>query len=183
MAHSRPDTSGELADFLQSAGLLTLAERRLIVAQALVLLEQNYVHLPLKAAMYGVNPVQRLRVLQRRMERQTERTMPPEWHFHSEVSAIFLSLKDLHTNYLLPEPFAGKVACLPFLIEEYADRDGSGFMVTFVSGGFHAPGFGPGALVTHWSGIPITTAVEINAARFAGNSAAARRGAAAACSR
>ncbi|WP_239502000.1 S41 family peptidase [Streptomyces qinglanensis] len=150
-------------------------ERRLIVDQALILLEQNYVHLPLKAAMYGVNPVQRLRVLQRRTEKQTEQTMPPEWKFHADISEIFLSLKDLHTNYLLPEPFAGKVACLPFLIEEYSDQDGSKFMVTYVSKGFHVPGFAPGAQVTHWSGIPISTAVELNASRFAGNNLAAQR--------
>ncbi|MET7645640.1 hypothetical protein ABZS83_18755 [Streptomyces sp. NPDC005426] len=75
----------------------------------------------------------------------------------------------------VPEPFTGKVACLPFLMEEYADRRGSEFMVTYVSKGFEAPGFAPGALVTHWSGIPVSVAVELNASRFAGNNAAARR--------
>ncbi|MFF3448617.1 S41 family peptidase [Streptomyces sp. NPDC002667] len=171
----RLSASRELADFVQSAGSLTLEERRVIVGQALILLEQNYVHLPLKAAMYGVNPVQRLRVLQRRLERQTDRTMPPEWKFHAEMSEIFFSVKDLHTNYLLPEPFTGKVACLPFLIEEYVDQEGPRFLVTFVATGFEAPGFVPGARVTHWSGIPISEAVELNALRFAGNNPAAQR--------
>src|SRR5215208_3978865 len=52
-----------LVDFLRQVraqgATLTLDDRRLIVGQALVLLEHNYVHLPVKAAMYSVNPVQR----------------------------------------------------------------------------------------------------------------------------
>lgn len=158
--------SSELEEFLRSAGVLTLDERRLIVEQALVLLEQNYVHLPEKMAMYAVNPVQRLRVLRSRIERQSSDTMPAEWIFHSEVSEVFHSVHDLHTVYLLPEPFAGKVAFLPFLIEEYTDQRGSHYAVTHIAPGFSAPGFERGAEVTHWSGIPIAAAVDLNAARF-----------------
>lgn len=167
--------SHPLSSFLHDAGTLTPEERRLIVDQALVLLDQNYVHLPLKTAMYAVNPVQRLRVLRRRLERQTQRTMPPEWLFHAELSEIFHSVRDLHTNYLLPEPFAGRIAFLPFLIEQYADAQGPHYMVTHVAEGFSAPGFAPGVEVTHWSGIPISAAVDLNAARFAGGNAPARR--------
>lgn len=168
-------TSTPLSSFLEGAGTLTLEERRLIVDQALVLLDQNYVHLPLKTAMHAVNPVQRLRVLRRRLERQAQRTMPPEWLFHAEVSEIFHSVRDLHTNYLLPDPFAGKIAFLPFLIEQYSDAQGTHFMVTHVAEGFSAPGFTPGVEITHWSGIPISAAVDLNAARFAGSNAPARR--------
>ena len=50
--------SVELGQFLRTAGTLTLNERRLLVDQALILLEQNYVHLPLKEAMQAVNPLQ-----------------------------------------------------------------------------------------------------------------------------
>jgi hypothetical protein len=167
--------SVELRDFLRGAGALTLEERRLLVEQALVLLEQNFVHLPLKAAMHAVNPVQRLRLLRVRLERQTSDTMDPEWLFHAELSGIFHSVRDLHTNYLLPNPFAGKVAYLPFRVEEYFDDTGaSHYVVAGVVQGFSAPGFGPGAEVTHWGGIPIDRAVDLNAARFAGSNAAAR---------
>jgi Peptidase family S41 len=167
--------SVELRDFLRSAGALTLEERRLLVEQALVLLEQNFVHLPLKAAMHAVNPVQRLRLLRIRLERQTSETMDPEWLFHAELSGIFHSVRDLHTNYLLPSPFAGKVAFLPFRVEEYFDDAGaSHYVVAGMVQGFSAPGFGPGAEVTHWGGIPIDRAVDLNAARFAGSNAAAR---------
>lgn len=96
-----------LRDFLRGAGTLTVQERRLLVDQALVLLEQTYVHLPLKVAMHAVNPVQRLRLLRIRLERQTSDQIDPEWLFHTEMSEIFHSVRDLHTNYLLPSPFVG----------------------------------------------------------------------------
>ena len=60
-----------LHDFLATAGPLTHAERMVLVEQALLLLEGNYVHLPLKSAMHAVNPVQRLRLLRARLMRQT----------------------------------------------------------------------------------------------------------------
>ncbi|GAA0275075.1 hypothetical protein GCM10010302_10910 [Streptomyces polychromogenes] len=164
-----------LPAFLEGAGTLSLAERRLIVDQALLMLDQNYVHLPLKSAMYAVNPVQRLRVLRRRLEQQTDETKPVEWLFHAEMSEIFHSVRDLHTNYLLPNPYRGKIAFLPFLVERYEDAQGEHFMVAHVAQGFSAPGFEPGVEITHWSGIPIAKAVDLNAARFAGSNAAARR--------
>nr|BFE78411.1 hypothetical protein GCM10020093_010120 [Planobispora longispora] len=164
----------DLQDFLRTAGTLTLDDRRTLVQQALVLIEQNYVHLPLKAAMHAVNPVQRLRLLALRLSRQTEALMDPEQVFHAELSEIFHSLRDLHTNYLLPQPFTGKIAYLPYQIEEYY-RDGERhYAVTRIVQGFSAPSFGPGAEVTHWNGVPIDRAVAVNAARFAGGNAAAR---------
>jgi hypothetical protein len=172
--------SQELAEFLRSAGTLTAAERTLLVDQALVLLEQNYVHLPLKMAMHACDPVQRLRLLRLRLERQgPERQgtgqLDPEWAFHTELSEIFYSVRDLHTNYLLPDPFAGKVAYLPFQVEEYFDDAGGvRHVVSRVVQGFSAEGFGRGAEVTNWSGVPIAWAVERNGARFAGSNAAAR---------
>jgi hypothetical protein len=66
-----------LQDFVTSAGTLSHAQRMTIVQQALVLLEGNYVHLPLKAAMHAVNPVQRLRLLRARLGQQTDATIPP----------------------------------------------------------------------------------------------------------
>jgi Peptidase family S41 len=167
--------SVDLHEFLQTAGTLTLDERRLLVDQALVLLDQNYVHLPLKVAMHAVNPVQRLRLLRARLERQMDETMDPETRFHAEMSEIFHSVRDLHTNYLLPAPFAGKIAYLPFQIEEYFEGEERRYVVSRLVQGYSAPGFAPGVDVTYWNGIPIARAVDINAARFAGSNAAARR--------
>ncbi len=167
--------SVDLHQFLQTAGTLTLDERRVLVDQALLLIEQNYVHLPLKVAMHAVNPLQRLRLLRARLERQTASTMDPELRFHSEMSEIFHSVRDLHTNYLLPAPFAGKIAYLPFQIEEYFEGEERRYVVSRLVQGYSAGGFAPGVEVTFWNGIPIARAVDINADRFAGSNAAARR--------
>ncbi|MEU4291026.1 S41 family peptidase [Kribbella sp. NPDC026596] len=163
-----------LPDFLESAGTLTLDQRKLLVDQALLLLSENYVHLPLKVAMHAVNPLQRLRVMRARMERQTTATMEAEWIFHRAMSSIFHSVRDLHTNYLLPVPFAGKIAFLPFMIEKCTDEAGADhYLITRTVTGYSAPQFGPGAEVTHWNGTPIARAVALNGAVFAGSNDAA----------
>ncbi|TDD45932.1 peptidase S41 [Kribbella antibiotica] len=154
-----------LSEFLAAAGTLTLEQRKIVVDQALLLLGQNYVHLPLKVAMHAVNPLQRLRVLRGRMDRQTTETMEAEWLFHRQLSSIFHSVRDLHTNYLLPAPFAGKIAFLPFMIEKCAE----GYLITRTIEGYGAEQFGPGAQVTHWNGTAIARAVALNGAQFAGS--------------
>lgn len=171
-AHPNVANSVGLAEFLATAGSLTLAQRKLIVDQALILLEQNYAHLPLKVAMHAVNPVQRLRVLRARLERQTDATAEPEWQFHRELSSTFHSVRDLHTNYLLPAPFAGKIAFLPFQLERCFAEDGTEqYLVARTVAGFD--GIAVGAEVTHWNGTPIARAVALNGAIFAGSNTAA----------
>jgi hypothetical protein len=101
------------------------------VEQALVLLEENYVHLPLKRAMHAVDPVQRLRLLRHRLEDAREEDLGPEIEFHDEMTRIFNSLRDLHTTYRLPSPFKDKTAWLPFLIEEVVEQ-ASRYLVTKV---------------------------------------------------
>src|SRR3954470_5317169 len=163
-----------LHDFLATAGSLTHAERMVLVEQALLLLEGNYVHLSLKTAMHAVNPVQRLRLLRARLVRQDDTTMDPERIFHMEMSGIFHSVRDLHTNYLLPAPFAGMIAYLPFQVERCLDGTSEKYIVTRIAQGMSAPPFGIGVEITHWNGIPIERAVAVNADRFAGSNVAAR---------
>ncbi|KJK45712.1 peptidase S41 [Lentzea aerocolonigenes] len=171
-AHPNVANSVGLAEFLATAGTLTLAQRKLLVDQALILLEQNYAHLPLKVAMHAVNPVQRLRVLRARLERQTDATAEPEWQFHRELSSTFHSVRDLHTNYLLPAPFAGKIAFLPFQLERCFAADGTEqYLVARTVADFN--GLAIGAEVTHWNGMPIARAVALNGAIFAGSNTAA----------
>ena len=55
-----------LAEFLSDAGKLTPANRLTIIEQALVMIDQTYVHLPLKRAMHAIEPVQRLRLVKQR---------------------------------------------------------------------------------------------------------------------
>jgi Subtilase family/Peptidase family S41 len=164
----------DLQTFRQRPVQLTLANRRQIVQQALVLIEQNYVHLPHKIAMHAVNPVQRLRLLRARLAASNPRRLPPAVAFHGEMSEIFHSLRDLHTNYVLPEPFRGQLAFLPFLVEQFFEQDRPRYLVTKVMGGAPVGDFGLGALITHWNGMPIERAIELNAARYAGSNEAAR---------
>jgi hypothetical protein len=163
-----------LHEFIKNAGTLTHAERLVIVGQALLMLEGNYVHLPLKSAMHAVNPVQRLRLLRARLQRQTDATMDPERIFHMEMSAIFHSVRDLHTNYLLPAPFAGQIAYLPFQVEKCADGGRTTYIVSRIAAGLSAPGFQVGVEITHWNGMPIERAVAVAADRFAGSNMPAR---------
>src|SRR3954453_20049620 len=163
-----------LHDFLETAGMLTYADRMILVELALLLLEGNYVHLSLKTAMHAVNPVQRLRLLRARLLRQTAETMDPERVFHAELSGIFHSVRDLHTNYLLPAPFAGMIAYLPFQVERCTDGKGEKYLVTRVAQGMSAAPFGVGVEITHWNGMPIGRGVAVNADRFAGSNTAAR---------
>src|SRR5690242_5722378 len=82
-----------IREFVADATPLSSAERRTIVEQALLLMEEVYVHLPLKRAMHAVDPAQRLRVLRHRADSVDERA------FHEEMISIFMSVRDLHTNY------------------------------------------------------------------------------------
>jgi len=158
-----------LHDFRATAGKLTLDERLLLVEQATVMLEQMYVHLPLKRAMYAVDPLQQLRLLKLRLP-----SIESEAAFHAELLSIYNHLRDLHTVYVLPEPYRSAVAALPFRIEEFFEKEERKYIVTAVSPLVQDKFFQVGVVPTHWNGIPIDRAVELNAEREAGSNAAAR---------
>ena len=162
---------------------LSKDERLSIIAQALVLLDMNYVHLPLKRAMHAADPIQRLKLLKFRFAEMSERQMPSELHFHQRMLEIFTSARDIHTMYLLPAPFNEMVAYLPFVIEEYFDRKKQKFLVSRVidkyyeglrSRGPEFDNFEPGVEVLYWNGIPIARAIEINGEKQAGSNIEAR---------
>ncbi|MGM9509880.1 S41 family peptidase [Larkinella sp. GY13] len=160
--------------FLSSSSTLNLEDRKTVVRQALLLIEQNYAHLPLKRAMHAIDPVQRLKLLLQTLEFGEETSMPPETEFHHEMTDIFMSLRDLHTNYLLPDPFRNMTAFLPFMVEDYFEGKERRYLVSHVSPGFSHPTFGPGVEVVYWNGMPIEKAVLNNAARYAGSNREAR---------
>src|SRR5262245_6631901 len=101
---------------------LSRQQRIRIVEQALVLLEETYVHLPLKRAMHAVDPIQRLRVLMLRVSESNPADFP-ESEFQREMLEVFASVRDRHTQYQPPSPWAGHVAYLPFLVEEYTENN------------------------------------------------------------
>ena len=157
---------------------LTLEERVTVVTAAISMLQGVFAHLPLKKAMHGIDPVQRLRLLERRVEGQLDGSRPVETAaaFHSEMIEIFHSLRDLHTNYILPGDYQGMTAFLPFLIQEYFAQSPKvrRYVVTRVHPLLDHPTFRRGVNVTNWNGIPIERAVEIAASREAGSNDDAR---------
>lgn len=188
---SMPAAIMPLSKFLSSVekkGRLSRRDRLRIVEQALLLLEMNYVHLPLKRAMHAIDPIQRLKLLRFRLLEMKESDLPTAMQFHQRMMEIFSSTRDLHTMYLLPAPFKDQVAYLPFLIEQYFERNKRGervekFMVSRVVQEFYQsianPGpevllFEPGVEVLFWNGVPIKRAIEVNGETQAGSNLEAR---------
>ncbi|GID29470.1 S41 family peptidase [Paractinoplanes brasiliensis] len=166
-----------LTDFLGSTevGRLTIAQRKLIAEQARLVLEQSYALLPFKMARYGINPLQRLRLLSQRLDRDGDPGL--EWRLHSELVDIFNSLRDLHTRYTLPQPFNGVAVFLPFLLKEFTEDGRPRYLVSRRQAGQpeldHAE-FRFGVELTHWNGVPIARAVERFGERLPGANADAR---------
>src|SRR5882762_4653495 len=81
---------------------LSRRDRLRIINQAILLLEMNYVHLPLKRAMHAIDPIQQLKLLKFRLETNGPSRIETGTRFHRRLLEIFASLRDLHTLYLLP---------------------------------------------------------------------------------
>jgi hypothetical protein len=158
-----------LRHYLSQIDKLSPDERRDIVDQAVTLLEGYYAHLQLKKAMYGFDPVQRLRLLRRRLGRYGS-----EIAFHNELTDIFTNLRDLHTNYLLPDYFARSAAFLPFRVKYCWENGERIYIVTQTMPGVTDPNFQPGVRITYWNAVLIDRAVEIAASYHAGSNPAAR---------
>lgn len=156
-----------MSQFMAGVEPLTLDQRQLIVDQALLLMDEVYVHLPLKRAMHAVDPVQRLRLLRHRIKLVSEQA------FHEEMISTFMGVRDLHTNYILPAPYSRATALLPFDIRELFHKDVAIYIVGGVVPGLEHPTFKPGVRVTHFSGVPIERAIALNARRHAGSNDAA----------
>jgi Peptidase family S41 len=187
----QPSTTMRLSKFLKAfkkKGRLSRNDRLRIVEQALLLLNMNYVHLPLKRAMHAVDPIQRLKLLRFRLLEMKESELPVEMHFHQRMMEIFATTRDLHTMYLLPVPFKDQVAYLPFLIEQYFERNKKGervekFIVSRVVKDFYDSipnagpevlSFEPGVEVLYWNGVPVKRAIELNGESQAGSNIDAR---------
>jgi len=168
----------KIAAFRSTVTPLTNEQRELMIDQAVKMLEQIYAHLPLKRALHANDPIQSLRLLRLRHTSLDERA------FQSALAEIFLGLRDLHTNYILPADYGKKLAFLPFRIEEFYEPGGVAkpdtkqirkYVVSWVSPVNKVASLKEGVTVTHWNGSPIELAVARNGAREAGSNADARR--------
>jgi Peptidase family S41 len=181
MARHRSSRSGAVRKGTGSErpSRLSRQARLQLVQTALDLIETLYVHLPLKRSMYAVNPIQRLKLLRRRCEQH--RPVLAGREFFRELLCIFAQLRDLHTNFVLPEPFRSNTAFLPFRLERCVTDSGEeAYVVTRVMSPklwkrSIDPSFQAGVIVKHWNGTPIERIVAANAEREAGSNPAARR--------
>lgn len=161
-----------LSEFLASVpSKLSSEDRERLLEQAMVLLDQTYVHLDLKRSMHAVEPIQRLRLLRYRLARGDEQLTDLE--FHRELASTFASVRDLHTNYLLPSPFRERTAFLPFLIERFYEDGEAHYLVSHVLDDVAHPRFVVGVEVTHWNGVPIERVITANAQIQGGSNRAA----------
>lgn len=167
-----------LRKFLGGATALRPPQHALIVDQAIMFLESFYAHLPLKSAMYAVDPVRRLRLLRHRLPQiGAKSSIEADLSFHAEMTEIFTSVRDMHTRYFLPVPFQSAGAYLPFDVETYFDGDERKFVATHFAEWCTPPkaSFHSGVEVLSWNGVPIARAVETAANQSSGSNPAARR--------
>lgn len=144
-------------DSLAAAAVTSPADRHEIIDELTRIMLGIYVHLPLKQAMYGFDPVQQLRRLK---ERATSEDLT-HTRFHAEIGRILGELRDAHTNYIGPMAIEGWVARLPFLIEQFASETAPRFLVSkTIPDLIDDVAFAPGVEVLTWNGAPIADAVR-----------------------
>lgn len=152
-----------LPGFLARAPRLSQRERATILDAAIATLRGFYAHLPMKRVAHGIDPVGRLAALRRTLADVTD-----DIAFHHAVSAVFASLHDLHTIYVLPEFYAHATATLPFELGVAHGKAGDEIIITRLATGFAADPFQPGVVALSWNGIPIARAVALLADRSGG---------------
>ncbi len=104
--------------------MLDGGQRQQVVDTLIAVLGGAYAHLPAKRAAYALDPVQELTLLRRRV------TDLSDAEFHLAVSGVVTRLRDAHTRYIGPVALRGRVAALPFLVEQYGPYDDPQFLVT-----------------------------------------------------
>lgn len=171
-----------LESFLKACNPLGFEHCSALLDEAIRLFEGLYVHLPSKRAIYAVDPVRRLRLLKVKLQREEGSGLQfDDLAFHREMVETFTSVRDLHTAYVLPDPFGRALAFLPFQVESCSLDQNSRtqfFVVTNVIeglDGFDPPDwFRPGIRVTHWNDVGMHRALEIIGSQNAGSNPAAR---------
>ncbi len=162
-----------------------LDKRIKLVEQARFLFEQFYCNLPLKESLHAALPLRRFELLLLDLERLGEldggdRAPSTALEFHNQMTEIFVSVRDIHMRYLLPEPYVDHCAFLGFEVESFfeprskTDPGKRRYLVSHVIKGFKHSTFGPGVEVLRWNGVPIEKAVERVADQHAGSNPEAR---------
>lgn len=164
--------SATLPEFLKGIAPLEKDECRTIIYAARLLLTQYYVHLPEKRRIHDIDPAADLD--------QLSQDLPIDGvGFHTRLCGIFASLRDLHTQYMLPACYQQAACILPFKIGMYEEDGQARCIVTDVQRSYpwlegHT-GFGQGAEILTWCGEPIAVAVARAASATGGANPAAAK--------
>lgn len=140
-----------------------LEDRLNIINQIRLVLREYFVHLDMKIAQFGFDPVRALD----RLEPAAADLSDDE--FHQDLLQIITRTRDRHLVFWGRDP-NGVSAVLPFDIERCWINDAETFVVTRVDPRHGRQNLAPGAIVTHWNGTPIGRQIRLNANLFdAGN--------------
>ena len=152
---------------------LSVVDKELLIEKSIFLLDNLYVHKFLKKTVYGVSPIGKLNILKRNIPYISSH------EFNKRLFKIFIRFRDRHSQYMLPRPYKGATAFLPFSIEEYHDdAHGRSYLVTSIHEEIvdQLPdSFRKGAVITHWNGMTISKAIFNYAENDAGGNIAAHR--------
>lgn len=136
---------------------LSWAERLDVLDGLMLVLDQLYVHLPLKRALYGFDVIRALMSLRQQL------TQIDDTQFHRALTSIIARLRDAHTQYQGPWTQKNIVASLPFLIESYGPLDDTTYIVSKVDRrAVKDKHFREAVEITHWNGIPFSRAVDLH---------------------
>jgi hypothetical protein len=135
----------------------------------------------MKRAIHAIDPIQQLKLLRFQLA-EWNLVLESTIDFHRRMLSIFGSTRDLHTLYLLPEPYRDCTAYLPFLIEQCFQRGSERFIVTrtaiseeaSMSDDGQNARFERGVEVLAWNGVSIERAIQINGESQAGSNPDAR---------
>jgi len=149
---------------------LSWGERYSILDVWQLLLDNVYVHLPLKRALYGFDPIRSIEHLRSQVPNLSDA------QFHRELMLLINRLRDAHTQYVGPITLQGAVANLPFLVESYGPANNPVYVVSKVAiDSVEDPHFTSGVTLIDWNGVPIDRAVDLHADTETGGRPDARR--------
>ena len=140
------------------------ATKKLVLNQAKLVLTEIFVHQDVKSRDFGpsANPLPKLNALEKRLNTVSDAD------FHNSLTNIFLGLKDLHTLYYLPKPFACYESFLPFRFKYVSlNQENKAFAVTYVDSRKVVTDLLPkpfnvavGDLLISYDGLPVNEAVK-----------------------
>lgn len=158
----------------------SVEQKKLVLDQARIILSQIYINREQKIKDFGpaANPIPYLNKI------ESELNTISDLSFHKQLSDIFFRLRDLHTLYYLPKPFACYESFLPFGFKEVTAANGKKVIaVSTMRDDEEVLKFMPrpfrlkrGDIVTSYNGLSIEKAIQSNMNHSLGaNPSAARR--------